>query len=156
MLRGIASIAAMLALTSLGCSSADPGRESASSTAQSVTAAIPVAGGPLCHHGGGPRTVSLWSFDPTTMELTGATPEGQYVDVFLTTATSAVAANLTLFPPDPIFPQCKGDAAAWNGDIRDGLTATALGDLSQLATDGCNAAIAFGFDGSVTSVQPVP
>jgi hypothetical protein len=155
MLRGIATITAMLVVTSLGCSSADPGRESSSSTAQSVTASAP-ATGPQCHHGGGPRTISLWSFDPTTMELTGVTADAQYVDVFLTSATIAAAANLRLYPPDPIFPQCRDDATAWNQALGDGFTSTVAGDLAQLASDGCNASIAVGFDGTVSSVQPVP
>jgi hypothetical protein len=155
MLRGIASITAMLVVTSLGCSSGDPGRESPSSAAQSVTASTPV-GDPQCHHGGGPRTISLWSFDPTTMELTGVTADGQYVDVFLTSATAPVAANLRLYPPDPIFPQCRNDATAWNQALGDGFTSTVAADLAQLAADGCNASIAVGFEGTVSSVQPVP
>jgi hypothetical protein len=158
MLRRIAYITAMLVVTSsgLGCSSADPGAEASRSTAQSVTAGGAAVAGPQCHHGGGPRTIQIWSFDATSMELTGITFDGQYVDVWITSATAPVLANVRLYPPDPIFPQCKNDATTWNGDIGDGLTSTVLADLAQLANDGCDASIAIGFDGSVTSVQPVP
>jgi hypothetical protein len=150
MLRGISSITALVVVSTLaGCSSAGPGQGSEQVGVQSQAATA------QCRHGG-TRTVSLMSFDTTSLELTGFAEDGSYVDVWLTRDTTPIAANIQIFPPDPIFPQCKDDATAWNGALGDGLTSTALADLGQLATDGCNVAVTLAFDGSVVSVQPVP
>ncbi len=151
MLRGIASITALVFVGALaGCSSADQGHEPASVGAQAESLAA------QCHHGGEPRTVSLLSFDPGSMELVGITSDGAYVDTWLTSSTTPVAANIRLFPPDPIFPQCRDDATAWNQALGDGLTSGVLGDLAQLAADGCDVSVVVAFDGTIASVQPVP
>lgn len=148
MLRGIQSITAIIVACAIaGCSSSQ-GEQSASES-QAATAA--------CRHGvGGTRTVSLLCFDATSLELSGVASDGSYVDVRLTTSTLPVAANVRLFPPDPIFPQCRNDAVAWNGLVGDGLTAGVRSELSQLANDGCDLSITQAADGSVVSVQPVP
>jgi hypothetical protein len=150
MLRGIQSIAALIVVSALAGCSSGPGQDPARANVQAESTAV------QCRPGGGPRTVTLLSFDATSLELTGFADDGSYVDVLLTSATTAVAADLRLFPPDPIFPQCKDDATAWNRAVGDGLTRTVLADLGQLAFDDCNVSVSLALDGTVSTLQPVP
>jgi hypothetical protein len=152
MLRGIPSITATVASVCAlaGCSSASA-PEAARTTVQTSTVA------PECSHGGGgPTSVSLFSFDSRSLELQGITSRGSLVVARLTPATLVVAANLRAFPPDPIFPQCTDDAATYDQNVGDGLTRALLGDVGDLANDGCNASLTLAADGTVTAFQPVP
>jgi len=148
MLRGIPSITALTMAILAGCSAASP-TEGTGSTTQAATL------NPSCAHGGA-TTVALVSFDETSLELQGVTSRGAWVVGRLTPDTLETAANLRAFPPDPIFPQCTQDATSYNQSVGDGLTGALLGALDQLASDGCDASLVIGADGTVSSFQPVP
>jgi hypothetical protein len=143
--------AVIVSLVAAGCSSSAPADRAASTTqAQSAAA-------PECGHGpAGPITVSLLAFDSTTLELTGIDSNGFLVWGWLTSATNTIPADLGAFPPDPIFPQCSNDAAAYDRAVGDGLTDAVVAQVAQLATDGCNASVTMTRSGTVTSFQPVP
>jgi hypothetical protein len=149
MLRRIPCITAVIvALAAAGCSSGD--RDHAATTTQAQTA------GPLCGHGSGPMTVTLLSFDAQSLELDAFDSNGFLVTGWLTSDTRTIPADLGAFPPDPIFPQCGNDAAAYDRVVGDRLTDAVGSQVTQLATDGCNASVTVSRDGTVTSFQPVP
>jgi hypothetical protein len=145
--------AVIVSLVVAGCSSSGPG-DRAVSTTQAQSAA------PECGHGpgdpGDPVTVSLLAFDSNTLELTGIDANGFVVWGWLTSATSTIPADLGAFPPDPIFPQCSNDAAAYDRVVGDGLTDAAVAQVAQLASDRCNASVTMTRNGTVISFQPVP
>src|SRR5579872_7475626 len=134
MLRGIQSAAATAAIvcTLAGCSGTD--RPDVTSTSTEGVAAV----SPICRGRGGTATITLLSFDESTYRVTGLDARGYYVSAYLTPSTREIAADLSLFPPDPIFPQCGNDAARYDDSLGDGLTSTVLGSIASLATDSCN------------------
>ncbi|MGD0527362.1 MAG: hypothetical protein ABSE49_19630 [Polyangiaceae bacterium] len=148
MLRRISSITALNVALLAGCSAASPA-EGTSTTSLAATLS------PDCTHGGA-TTVALVSFDASSLEVEGVTSRGGWIVGRLTPDTVELAANTRAFPPDPIFPQCTQDATTYNQSIGDGLTEALLGDLGQLASDGCEASLVIGADGTVSSFQPVP
>jgi len=155
MLRGIHSITATVASVCAlaGCSSA-VAPEATRTTIQADTDTL----APQCGHGGpgGATTVTLLAFDAQSLQLTGLTARGSLVVGWLTPDTIEVAANLRAFPPDPIFPQCTDDATTYDQNVGDGLSRALLGDLGDLANDGCDASVTLAADGTVTTFQPVP
>lgn len=133
----------------VGCSAAD-GANSATSRVAQDTSIKCGSGNP----GRGPMTVTLLDFDQSSLQLTALSDAG-VVTLQYTNGTVDLAADLSLYPPDPIYP-CTSQASTYNQAIGDGVTRPVLQTLAGLANFECNANITVAADGTIASFQPVP
>jgi hypothetical protein len=155
MLHRVSSITATVAAIGAlaGCSAAGD-RSPAAVTVQADTTS------PQCSHGGGhqpaPLAVTLVSFDTRSLSLFAVDASGTLVSTQVTQTTSEIPADLDLFPPDPIYPQCTNDASMYDDALGDGLTRGLLDSIAGLANDGCDATLTLAPDGTIASIQPTP
>jgi hypothetical protein len=151
MLRRFFSITVTTAAAYLlvACSAGD-GAQSATARVEQGTTAQCGPGNP----GGGAMTVTLLDFDRYSLQMTVLNEAG-VVRLQYTSDTVNLAADLSEYPPDPIFP-CTSQAQTYNGEIGIGATRAVLQTLASMADFSCDASITVSADGNITSFQPVP
>jgi hypothetical protein len=150
--RELSIIAAVVTsvLTLAGCSGGD-GSESAATTVQADSTAVKCDG-----DRGGAMTVQLVDFDEDAMQLTAVNADGALLTLDVTGDTSFLRAFPSEYPPDPIFPACRGLAVAYDQHLAAGLTYALVRRVAQLAEHSCSASVVVGPDSTLASFQPVP
>jgi hypothetical protein len=153
-LRRAPLFAAALACAALtACSAQTPqNQDPASAKVQGGTTAVKCGG----VAGGGPVKAWLVDFDASSQRLFAFTTDGTFVDTRFDDQTALLIADLSLWPPDPIFPQCRDEAAVYDRVAGDGFSQGVRDAVGVFAQDFCSASLVIGADGTLASFQPVP